>query len=248
MSLESQSPVKIVSNEIEASYKRYARSQSLPITFSPMRRSKSRGFHSNHSPSLSCRSATEHSIIFRQSRSMEEKLHPHPKYEEPPSCIPRCLWKLNAIKYFPSYYSLERHHAYISSKEFDLETIASNLSDCLSTEHLEVTYDQHEAVVTCETTEDDASHPNPNYCKFRINLFKKAQEEDSMMPPTYLVEVQRLTGCCVEFSVLAKKLLCACRGCEYKSDVPCVSQLTIPDYLIQMLENSPSNHSPVAAW
>eukprot|EP01083_Nonionella_stella_P272617 924597_1 len=86
------------------------------------------------------------------------------------------MWNLNAIQFFPSYYSLERHHAYISNisniannndvnddKDDDkddkgddkntcggldlLTSIASNISDCLKAEHVEIRYDPDEVRV-----------------------------------------------------------------------------------------------------
>lgn len=125
------------------------------------------------------------------------------------------LWNLNAINFFPSHYSLERHHAYISNDTMDLTAIASNVIDCLTAEHIEIVYDQNEAVVYCETSKDASQ---PDYCKFRINLFKKYEEgSDSSTGTgtgtgTILVEVQRLTGCCLHFSAMATKILCASKG------------------------------------
>jgi hypothetical protein len=156
------------------------------------------------------------------------------------------LWNLNAIKCFPSHYSLERHHAYISNDSLDLTEIASNVSDCLRAEHVEIVYDQDEAVAYCETSKDASQ---PDYCKFRINLFKKYDEHSSTSTstnssPTILVEVQRLRGCCVHFSTMAKKIICASKGCKYDNDIPVVSNLTIPDFLIQMMDSNGSAASP----
>lgn len=160
------------------------------------------------------------------------------------------LWNLNNIKFFPSPYSLERHHTYISNDTMDLTAIASNVIDCLTAERIEIVYDQNEAVVYCETSKDAS---RPDYCKFRINLFKKYDENiNKNSSPTILVEVQRLRGCCVHFSTMAKKIICASKGCKYENDKPVVSNLTIPDFLIQMMDDGSAVSPPMmdvgVAW
>eukprot|EP01083_Nonionella_stella_P149065 472934_1 len=190
------------------------RSHSFPISFSPTKEKikQSPTFHSQHGgcflSSKGGGSVSGNQSMMDETHSKSHSQHPFEELKLAAAVTSHAtknknMWNLNAIQFFPSYYSLERHHAYISNisniannndvnddKDDDkddkgddncggldlLTSIASNISDCLKAEHVEIRYDPDETVVYCETSQDASQ---PDYCKFRINLFKKYEEERS---------------------------------------------------------------------
>lgn len=141
---------------------------------------------------------------------------------------------LSKVKYFPSYFNLEANHAYITD-DTPLG-ISSKINECLESEKIQFHFDKHEALIHCETHKDANRLDN---CKFKVRIFKKFSKESSSgetsPTPTILVEVQRRSGCCVEFNHIARKIILASKGCEYKHGVRGMPR--IPDDLLEMLKN-----------
>jgi len=141
---------------------------------------------------------------------------------------------LSKVKYFPSYFNLEANHAYITDDT--PSGISSKINECLESEKIQFHFDKHEALIHCETNKDANRLDN---CKFKVRIFKKFSKEsssgDTSPTPTILVEVQRRSGCCVEFNHIARKIILASKGCEYKHGVR--GKPRIPDDLLEMLKN-----------
>ena len=141
---------------------------------------------------------------------------------------------LSKVQYFPSYFNLEANHAYITD-DTPLG-ISSKINECLESEKIQFHFDKHEALIHCETNKDANRLDN---CKFKVRIFKKFSKESSSgetsPTPTILVEVQRRSGCCVEFNHIARKIILASKGCEYKHGVR--GKPRIPDDLLEMLKN-----------
>ena len=144
------------------------------------------------------------------------------------------IMNLSKIEYFPSYFNLEANHAYITD-DTPLG-ISSKINECLESEKIQFHFDKHEALIHCETNKDANRLDN---CKFKVRIFKKFSKEsssgDTSPTPTILVEVQRRSGCCVEFNHIARKIILASKGCEYKHGVR--GKPRIPDDLLEMLKN-----------
>lgn len=226
-----------------------SRSQSLPIAFS-----SNPNHSSNKMSSRSKKIRSHHSFPFSDYKDTtgqyqsEELLCTDTDEEvQGDDC-----WKVSHVKIFPSYFTLEHYHEYISNKSAN--EIARNISHFLKVECLEVEYDHDEAVAHCETSKDRS---RPDYCSFQVRLFKASSQEN--YKSKMLVEVQRKTGCCMKFSAVASKILSASKKGCCSEDAPAaagslattcklgVQEYTIPDFLLQRVDSLDQQQCTMAA-
>jgi len=123
-------------------------------------------------------------------------------------------WTVKRGKNIPRHFDLERPET-ISSPAGD---VATDVSDCLFQRSIHAKYDNVQAEAICRT-----------FCqtKYVIRLFEGEQ------PGTTVIEVQRLSGCCVAFKHERDAIIRAAKGEFTPFEKP--ARLDIPDFLLNMI-------------
>lgn len=121
-------------------------------------------------------------------------------------------WNVDKIDQISPFYHVEKSHEYIENKT--PEEVASFISDCLKKDFAIISYDDTQAIAYVETKADKSKS---DYCKLQIRLYIGSSSSDSS---SVLVEVQRRSGCSIKFNSMARKVLCAAKGVEYKEVSP----------------------------